>query len=83
MDDESVVDLDETLISPVMFRAYQAFAERVAATLVGSGVDPRSIPDEQGRIEANGSLTIFVQLPNGIEVSMSVPKEHWAWARRQ
>jgi hypothetical protein len=85
MSDENVIDLDEVLISPVAFREYHEFAKRIARALGESGLmpNPENIPDEQGRVEADGSLTIFVRLPNGIEVSMRVPKEHWQWTRRQ
>jgi hypothetical protein len=36
------------------------------------------IPDEQGRIEDDGNLTIFVALPDGREIALRVPREHWA-----
>ena len=84
-EDKKVIDLAETLISPAAFHAYSDFAKRIVLALAAGGlaVDPKKIPDEQGRVEKDGSLTVFVKLPNGVEVSMSVPKDHWAWVRRQ
>ena len=54
-------------------------AKTIGPKLIASGTDPRDIPDEQGRVEDDGSLTIFVSLPDGGEVSMTVPKEQWTW----
>jgi len=80
-----MIDLAETLITPAAFRAYREFAERALVALAEAGitVDPKAIPDEQGRVEADGSLTIFVEIPNVGEVSMSIPKGQWAWTRRR
>lgn len=75
----SIIDLDDVLLSPVVFDAWHEFARRIAEQLKLLGVsDPSQIPDEQGRVNDDGTLTIFVTLPNG-EVSMVVPKEHWAY----
>ena len=58
----NVVDLDEVLISPATLHVYREFADRIALALVRAGVDPMSIPIEQGRIEADGGLTVFVAI---------------------
>lgn len=83
MGDESIVDLDDVALTSEAYLAYMRQAERVAQTLQGSGIDPNDIPEEQGRVKPDGSLDIFVTLPNGKgEVSMSVPKGHWAWRQK-
>ncbi|OGG52472.1 hypothetical protein A2851_05550 [Candidatus Kaiserbacteria bacterium RIFCSPHIGHO2_01_FULL_53_29] len=86
MSDHSVVDLDEIMFSRYATNAYLKFVEQVGSALSAAGLmprDPKNVPLEQGRLEADGTLTIFVELPTGIEVAMNVPKGHWAWARRQ
>lgn len=75
----NVIDLDDVMLSREVFDVWNEFAKRTATQLQSLGVtDPSQVPDEQGRVNADGSLTIFVALPNG-EVSMTVPKEHWAY----
>lgn len=71
------IDLDGILLTVETVKVYREFAQRVAQFLADKGVAPKSIPDEQARVEENGSLTVFVAIPNG-EISMSVPPEHWA-----
>lgn len=77
-----IIDLDDVLISAAVHDTWMAFAERVTRAIGALGItDPNQIPDEQGRVNADGSLTIFIALPNG-EVSMVVPKEHWAYRQK-
>jgi hypothetical protein len=59
------------MITPVVWRAWHALVARSLPRL--QGLDPAAIPDEAGRIEPDGSLTIFVPLPNGSEIVMPVP----------
>lgn len=73
-----VIDLATVLISPAVYRAWLEVVSNAVPRLLAAGIDPRQLPDEQGRIEDDGSLTIFVVLPNGGEVSMPVPKGQWA-----
>lgn len=78
----TIIDLEDVMISPRAHSAWQEFARRVAAQLRLLGVtDPSQVPDEQGRINPDGTLTVFVTLPNG-EVSMEVPKEQWAYRQK-
>ena len=79
----STVDLADMLISSAAFHTYHEFADRVARLLVQLGIDPKSIPDEQARLEGDGSLTVFVVVPNFGEVAMSIPAGQWAWRQRQ
>lgn len=75
-----VIDLDNLLLSPAVYRSWSSIATREAERLRAMGVDRASIPDERARALPDGSLTIFVRLPDGSEVSMRVPPEHWALA---
>ena len=78
----NVIDLDDVMISPAAFGAWNEFAKRIAEQIRLLGVtDPSQVPDEQGRVNPDGSLTIFITLPNS-EVSMTVPKEHWAYRQK-
>ncbi len=78
---ENTIDLASVNFTPEAVEAYKAFTERIVQALIATDLapDPKNIPDEQGRLESDGSLTIFVSLPNDVEVSMNVPKGHWAW----
>ena len=38
------------------------------------------IPDEQFRVLENGDGEIFLKMPDGVEITLSVPKEHWVWS---
>lgn len=74
-----IIDLDQVNISSAVYQAWQALAKHFAEIAVLLGIPPDKIPDEQGRIENDGSLTIFVELPNIGEVSLRVPPGQWAW----
>jgi hypothetical protein len=75
----AIIDLADVLLSPATFHVWMEFTRRIATQLQWLGItDPNQIPDEHGRINADGSLTIFVTLPKG-EVSMVVPAGEWAY----
>ncbi|MEK9135175.1 MAG: hypothetical protein AAB451_02650 [Patescibacteria group bacterium] len=76
-----MVDLDQINITPDVWQAWQEKARQAVAELVSKGelVRPEEIPDEQARMEDDGSLTVFVVLPNNEEVSMRVPPDQWEW----
>lgn len=75
----NAIDLDDVMLNPAVFDAWNEFGKRIATQLQSLGVtDPNQIPDEQGHINTDGSLTIFVTLPNG-ELSMNVPSGHWSY----
>lgn len=79
---DNIIDTDDVMLSRDVFEAWNEFTKRIAAQLELLGVTgPSQVPDEQGRVNADGSLIIFVALPNG-EVSMTVPKEHWAYRQK-
>lgn len=37
------------------------------------------IPDELARVEEDGALTIYIILPDGVELSMRVDPSEWSW----
>lgn len=82
MSNNNVIDLDDVLLTVTAVNQWHAFAGQVAAGIRALGItDPEQIPIEQGRVNPDGTLTIFVTLPQG-EVSMVVPREHWAYRSR-
>ena len=77
---KKIDDLDLVLLTPEVVRVWKfEVAPRAAAMCAAAGIKPTQIPDERGRVEEDGSLTIYVALPGGGEVGMSVPPDHWAW----
>lgn len=76
------IDLDQVYFAPQVRAAWLALADQAGHTLAllkEAGVDIPAIPDERGRIEDDGSLTIYVSVPNVIDVSMSVPPGQWQY----
>lgn len=71
--------LSRVLLSASAVERWHALARDIASTNHGAGVDAASIPDELARVEADGSLTIYVTLPTGAEVSMRVEPSEWSW----
>ena len=77
---------DEDTLSRVMITASvaQRWSEHARTTfseLAARGALPvvTTIPDERVRVEPDGSLTMYVQIPEGIEVSMRVEPGEWGW----
>lgn len=76
-----VIDLSRIMLSQDAVTAWTELAQRLGATLQTLRIDAKDIPDEQGRIETDGNLTIFVELPGGKgEISLRVPPGAWARA---
>lgn len=77
---------DEDTLSRVALSAsaiarWRARAQAFLAEAAAHGVrGPSDVGDEMARIEADGSLTIYLPLPDGAEVSMRVEPDEWAWA---
>ena len=71
------IDLDDVLLSPAAVVAWQEMAARIASAL--QGVRPSDIPDEQARINDNGTLTIYVKIPGKADISLDVPADQWAY----
>ena len=76
-----VIGLETAVISKTMYQEWKRVVRGSVHLLEGISPDniPPIIPGEQGRIEDDGSLTIFVTLPSGGEVSMNVPEERWTY----
>ena len=76
-----IIDLDLVNISVNVYQAWKCLARQAVKNLAARGIllRPEEIPDEQGRLETDGSLIVFVVLPNGEEVSLRVPPGQWAW----
>lgn len=77
-----IVDLDDVLISPAAYSAWQTSARRTMAALVAAGRLSRrtKIPDEQAKLLAGGVLEIFVDIPGVARLSMEIPAGHWQWS---
>lgn len=75
----NVIDLDKILLSEEAVAAWMAIVPRVARAFQAVGIRPEEIPDERARIESDGSLKIFVEVPGGCgEISLTIPPESWA-----
>ena len=75
----SQINLDDVHLTPAAVVRWQKFAKRLANSLKNFGVTQESdIPDEAVRVNADGTLTIFVTLPKG-EVKMIVPVADWSY----
>lgn len=72
-----VIDLDGVLLSPATVDAWRELAARAAIGL--RNIEARDIPDEQVRVNDDGTLTIFVKVPDVIDISMDVPADQWAY----
>lgn len=77
------IDLDEIVLSEEAAHAWLGIAERVvrALQIAGFTLDPASIADERARVNADGTLAIYVSVPGIIDVSMVVPAGQWALDR--
>lgn len=78
-----VVDLDDVVPSPAAVAAWSDVARRAALFCRKLGISEDQLPEEQARINADSSLTIFVKIvtPSGGEVTfdMNVPASEWRW----
>lgn len=70
------ISLDSISLAPAAIAAWGEICRREAGKL--QGIKPSEIPDERVRENDDGTLTIYVTLPDGGEISMVVPAEHWA-----
>jgi hypothetical protein len=76
------VNLDEVTLSSSAAAAWYEMAECVAIVFQRMGkarAKNLSIPDERVRVNGDGTLTIFVDIPDVIDVSMDVPVGHWGY----
>lgn len=74
------IGLDGVVLSTAAVVAWREIAAQAAITLQRLGemrAKTFSIPDERARINDDGTLTIFVNIPGAIDISMDVPAGHW------
>ena len=69
--------IDDVIISEQAEKAWIAHMLEVAKSGVLKGLKEKDIPDEDTRLNKDGDLEIFIEIPNRVEISMKVPKEHW------
>ena len=74
--------LDRVLLSRVAYDRWNALATEVAKTLPAT-MDLATIPDERARAISGGRLLIWVDLPDGKKIQLTLEKEEWAWAPQQ
>jgi len=78
-----IINLDAIMLSPAAVAAWQKVAQRLAPALREISEkrgDALDIPDEQGRVNDDGSLTIFVEIPGvDMNISLEVPASQWAY----
>lgn len=77
-EEDNLVELDEVYLTPEAVAAWRKLVERLARVVVAAGIKPEELPIEQARLGPEGSLVIFVALPQGKgEVTMTIPKGEW------
>jgi hypothetical protein len=77
---KKIVSLDEVLLTPVAVEAWHAGAQKIANALFETGFDPSLILDEQAEVCDDGSLFVFLQLPEGVgEARLKIPAGQWSW----
>ncbi len=72
------------MLSHAATQAWHALASRVADTLEHlqqMGREIPAIPDERARINDDGTLTVFVDIPGVLNVSLQVPAEQWTYGQ--
>jgi hypothetical protein len=76
------VNLDGIILSEAAVVAWHEMAGKVAIALQHIGKMREkiiSVPDERVKVNDNGTLTIFVNIPDVIDISMDVPADHWSY----
>lgn len=79
-----IYDLEKISIS---LEVYTAWKKYVVVKVVEwyeksgrlKGINISEIPDEQFRELETGEGEVFLKMPDGIEISLHVPKGHWSW----
>ena len=72
------VSLDDIVLSPRVVDEWLAKAADAVRELEGR-VTIASIPDERARVNDDGTLTIFVEIPDILTISMEVPVGQWTY----
>lgn len=72
--------LSRVLLSKEAHERWLREAVKMAAQVANRGIlSVSDIPDEMARVEKDGSLTIYVPMPDGTELSMRCEPHEWAW----
>lgn len=72
--------LSRVALTPDAFERWHKLASDPRTLAKLDGVNPSRVPDELARVEADGSLTIYLAIPgNRGEISMRVEPNEWAW----
>ena len=71
--------LDKVLLSEAASRSWHNHASSPQVQVLLKDIKPSDIPDEDARLEADGSLTIFIILPTGVEIRMNISPSDWTW----
>ena len=76
------ISLDDIYISPAVYFAWEKRAAIALKGLIAAGVRPQDIPDERVTLNDDGTLTIFVEIPNVLDISLDVPADQWAYIKK-
>lgn len=78
-----IEDMDDVLITPEAYAAWQEMAQRVAQTLGSLGVRPGEIQDEEIWLKDDEKTLLIVCEMGRLKVSMDIPEGQWSWNPRQ
>ncbi len=73
-----IIDLESVMISPLAYRNWMKVADEAAQKVVRAGGKPEDVPIEQGQVNDDGTLTIFVEVA-GHRIEAVIPQGHWQW----
>lgn len=72
--------LSRTLINQSAVDRWNAMAPALLKQAQQHGCKtPSDIPDELARVEPDGTLTLYVVMPDGAELTMRIEPQEWAW----
>ena len=76
------IDLDEVNLTADAVAAWTEMVGRVALVLAQMKRMGREIPEipiERARVEDDRTLTVYVNMPGVLNISMSIPADQWVW----
>lgn len=71
--------LDKVMLTEQAVSRWYAYIASNEVNQKLRGLNSKLIPDEDARINADGTLTIFVLLPDGDEVSLNLSASDWGY----
>ncbi len=71
--------LDRIRLTPEAYQAWVARSRQAAWQMQDLGIDPRSIPEEQGEVLDDGSLRVFVDVPGLGRVDLVISPDEWTY----